>query len=231
MVRYAILVAAAIFLVGCQLPTLPSWPVKDTPTETQDDLTQSSYLSDTGPLPVNPVVRPRSVPLNAEGDPFSYAASILAEQFAVGLSEARVQRLPMTILPLGPVPGQMAYQHLGEQVAEALFFYMQANQYNLIDYRVAGMPDRAIPDLEAETLSSLRRRNRIFFVITGNYGRYNQGVVVNARVLDTTTRQVLAAGQVHIADQLLEGSTPGYDSLRAIENGMIIETQQGPAGY
>ncbi len=231
MVRYAILVAAVIFMAGCQLPTLPSWSVKDTPPEAPENSTQSSYLSDNGPLPINPVVRPRSVPLSAVGDPYSYAASILAEQFAVGLSEARVQRLPMTILPLGPVPGQIPYQHVGEQVAEALFFFMQANQYNLIDYRVAGMPDVAMPDLDTETLSSLRRRNRIYFVITGNYGRYNEGVVVNARVLDTTTRQVLAAGQVHIADRLLEGSTPGYDSLRAIENGMIIETQQGPAGY
>lgn len=192
---------------------------------------ESSYLSDTGALEIQSISSPQSVPLSSEGDPLSHAAAILAEQMSVGLSESRVKRLPMTILPLGPIPGQQPYANFGDQLSEALFFYLQSNNYNLIDYRVAGMPDRAMPEVSAQTLSSLKRRNRIYFVLTGNYARYSDGVVVNARVLDTTTRQVLAAGQVHIADKLLEGATPGYDSLRAIEDGMIIETQQGPVGY
>ena len=233
MIRIAPVLVGALLLSGCQQLAMFQ-PVTQTPMEQSAEAPvkegTSNYLSDTDPLPVQPFVVPASVPLNAKGDPYSHAAAIMAQQMSVGLSEARVQSLPMTILPLGPVPGQEPYVNVGEQVAEALFFYLQANKYNLIDYRVAGMPDRAMPDVEAETLSTLRRRNRIYFVLTGNYARYNQGLVFNTRVLDTTTRQVLAAGQVHIPDQLLEGSTPGYDSLRAIEKGMIIETQQGPAG-
>jgi len=192
---------------------------------------QSPYLSEREePLEAQPAIGVRAVSLDTKVDPLSSAAEILGEQLITGLSEARVKRFPMTILPFGALPGHSVYSTVGERVSESLFYSLQANEYNLIDYRVAGMPDRAMPEVSEQQIGQLRSRNRIYFVLVGNYAHYADGLVINARVLDTTTRQVLAAGQVHVPDQLLEGRLPGYDPLLAAEKGMIVETGGVPAG-
>jgi len=227
--KHTIILGAAILLGGCQLA---NWmPQAMVPAEPQPEAAKSPYLSDQGqPLEAKPVMGVESVPLDTQVDPLSHAAQILGQQLIVGLSEARVKRFPMTVLPFGALPGHASYATVGERISESLFFSLQANKYNLIDYRVAGMPDRAIAEVSAQQLGQLRDRNRIYFVLVGSYGHYPGGLVVNARVLDTTTRQVLAAGQVHVSDQLLEGRLPGYDPLLAAEKGMIVETGGVPAG-
>lgn len=219
---------AALALTGCQLANvMPQTPASG---KTGDEA-KSAYLSDRDqPLETAPVMDVRSVPLDSKADPLSHAARILGEQLIVGLSEARVKRFPMTVLPFGALPGHADYPSVGERVSESLFYSLQANEYNLIDYRVAGMPDRAMPDISQQQITELRQRNRIYFVLIGNYAHYPGGLVINARVLDTTTRQVLAAGQAHVANELLEGQLPGYDPLRAAERGMIVETGGVPAG-
>jgi TolB-like protein len=228
--RSVITLSSMLLISGCQLSML------DTPSAVSEQpapepQTESAYLSDRGePLAGLPASAIRSVEQDGSVDPISSAAEILGEQLIGGLSEARVKRFPMTILPFGALPGHASYQSVGERVSESLLYALQANEYNLIDYRVAGMPDRAMPEVSEQQIGELRTRNRIYFVLIGNYAHYPNGLVVNARVLDTTTRQVLAAGQVHIADQLLEGSLPGYDPLLAAEKGMIVETGGMPAG-
>lgn len=226
--KHTITLLMLLLTSGCQVST---WmPQSMAPTSMPVE-SESAYLSDRGePLEAKPVMRVESVPLDTEVDPLSQAAQILGQQLIVGLSEARVKRFPMTVLPFGALPGHASYASVGERVSESLFFSLQANEYNLIDYRVAGMPDRAVPEVSEQQLGDLRQRNRIYFVLVGNYGHYPGGLVLNARVLDTTTRQVLAAGQVHVANQLLEGQLPGYDPLMAAEKGMIVETGGVPTG-
>lgn len=247
--KYAITVIALGLLTGCQtLETQrvtcdrvmgmvmtdcrAAQDVAEQTLETQDQqAVTSAYLSQQGqPIARRSVSQSRAVPLDTQVDPISAAAQILGEQLITGLSEARVKRFPMTVLPFGALPGHNSYAQVGERVSESLFFALQANSYNLIDYRVAGMPDRAVPEVSEQQIGELRQRNRIYFVLVGNYGHYADGVVFNARVLDTTTRQVLAAGQVHVATELLEGRLPGYDPLLAAEKGMIVETGGVPQG-
>jgi len=241
--KHAITVIALSLLTGCQafetqrvtcervmgMVMTDCYAAQDASEQTapmqEQQSIKSAYLSQQDqPIPRKPVSHSRAVPLDTQVDPISAAAQILGEQLISGLSEARVKRFPMTILPFGALPGHSRYAQVGERVSESLFFALQANEYNLIDYRVAGMPDRAMPDVSQQQLGDLRQRNRIYFVLVGNYGQYADGLVFNARVLDTTTRQVLAAGQVHVATQLLEGRLPGYDPLMAADKGMIVET-------
>ena len=223
----------ALLLSGCQLPMLTAPQSMDAadPEVQAGSSADSPYLSERGePLEAKQALGVQAVALDTKVDPLSSAAQILGEQLISGLSEARVKRFPMTILPFGALPGHSSYNTVGERVSESLFYSLQANEYNLIDYRVAGMPDRAMPEISEQQIGELRSRNRIYFVLVGNYAHYADGLVINARVLDTTTRQVLAAGQVHVADQLLEGRLPGYDPLLAAEKGMIVETGGVPAG-
>lgn len=226
----------SLLLAGCQLPVLmssPSGGSSPVPSNTPDSgaRVESAYLSQQGlSLPKEPTTGVQRVPMDSEVDPLSAAAQILGTQLVDGLSEARVRRFPMTILPFGALPGHVAFNSVGERVSESLFYALQSNEYNLIDYRVAGMPDRAVPQISEQQIGELRARNRIYFVLVGNYAHYADGLVINARVLDTTTRQVLAAGQVHIDNRLLEGRLPGYNPLLAAEKGMIVETGGVPAG-
>ncbi|UTW10306.1 FlgO family outer membrane protein [Marinobacterium rhizophilum] len=166
-------------------------------------------------------------------DPMSEAVQRMVRQLSVGLREHRVKRLPMAVLPfveLGSDSAETATDRLGERVAENFIYQMQQGQYNLIDYRALSLTTTEKAPLSRHNLSMLFSRNRIYFVLTGTYARYPDGIVLNARVLDTTTRQVLASGQTHVPDARLEGALPGFDALQALEAGMIIENGRGPAG-
>lgn len=195
------------------------------------------------PEPVAPVTEPVEPPEPPPGeviglpeelstlDPVSQAVRQMGEQLMLGLQENRVKRMPMAILPFVERPAAAADNRFGERISEAFIFQLQQRGYNLVDYRAVSMITTAKPALDAQQLSGLRNRFRIYFVLTGTYVRYPDGIVINARVLDTTTRQVLATGQTHIANARLEGALPGYDPLGAQRKGMIVENRNGPAGH
>lgn len=165
-------------------------------------------------------------------DPISEAVAQLAIQLQEGLQANRVQRLPMAVMPF--IDLRRARERysgaLGERLGESFVYQLQQSNYNLIDYRAVSLLTTTRDPLTKQNMSSLRNRYRIYFLLTGTYSRYPDGIVVNARVLDTTTRQVLASGQTHLPDSRLEGGTPGYDPMKALQKGMIIENSLGPVG-
>ncbi|MBY4675639.1 FlgO family outer membrane protein [Marinobacterium arenosum] len=204
---------------------------------------ERGLLSPAEPEPVAPVTEPVEPPEPVIGeviglpdgsptlDPVSQAVRQMGEQLMLGLHENRVKRMPMAILPFVERPAVASDNRFGERISEAFIFQLQQRGYNLVDYRAVSMITTAKPALDAQQLSGLRNRFRIYFVLTGTYVRYPDGIVVNARVLDTTTRQVLATGQTHIANDRLEGALPGYDPLTAQRRGMIVENSDGPTGH
>jgi len=163
-------------------------------------------------------------------DPLSEAIQQMAGQLASGLDENRVRRLPLAVMPFYKLEQRGEVGLLGERFAESFIYQMEHLGYNLVDYRALSLSTTRRADLTDDTLSTLRSRNRIYFVLTGTYAEYPDGVVVNARVLDTTTRQVIASAQSHIPHQRLEGSWSGFSPLQVRERGMIIENRRGPAG-
>ncbi len=164
--------------------------------------------------------------VDAEGrgaDPLSEAAAQMVVQLNAGLQQHRVKRLPLAILPFVSLGSKAAGSHTGERLSEHFIFQLQQQGYNLVDYRAVSLNTTAKDPLSSANLSALHNRYRIYFVLTGTYAQHPDGVVVNARVLDTTTRQVLAAAQTHLPGSRLEGRLPGYDPVRAMDAGMIIE--------
>ncbi|MCV6588093.1 MAG: FlgO family outer membrane protein [Marinobacterium sp.] len=160
-------------------------------------------------------------------DPVSIATRDMGETLEEGLSQARVQRLPMAVMPFVERPKMRKYNALGERISESFIYQLQSRGFNLVDYRAVSLKTTTKPEVDARHLSKLRSRFRIYFVLTGTYARYPDGIVINARVLDTTTRQVVASGQAHISNAELEGELPGYDPLTVMRRGMIIENGEG----
>lgn len=168
----------------------------------------------------------------AEGavDPVSQAVQQMAGQLVSGLDESSIRHLPMAVLGFHNLMQRDEVGPMGERLSDSFIFQLEHLGYNLVDYRAVSLTTTAKPELDPASLSMLRRTHRIYFVLTGTYARQPNGLVINARVLDTTTRQVLASGQTHIPNERLEGQWPGYDPLRALQSGMIIENRQGPVG-
>ncbi|WP_235009148.1 FlgO family outer membrane protein [Marinobacterium lutimaris] len=163
-------------------------------------------------------------------DPVSEAVQQMAGQLVSGLDENRIRRLPMAVLKFHNLMQRDQVGPMGERLSDSFIFQMEHLGYNLVDYRAVSLTTTAKPELDPASLSLLRHSHRIYFVLTGTYARQPNGLVINARVLDTTTRQVLASGQTHISNERLEGQWPGYDPLQALQSGMIIENRQGPVG-
>ncbi|MEH6575859.1 MAG: FlgO family outer membrane protein [Amphritea sp.] len=156
-------------------------------------------------------------------DPLSEAAAQMAVQLNVGLQQNRVKKLPIAILPFVSLGDKASGTRTGERLSENFIFQLQQHGYNLVDYRAVSLNTSAKDPLSRDNLSALHNRNRIFFVLTGTYAQHPDGVIINARVLDTTTRQVLAAAQIHVPGSRLEGALPGYDPVKSLDSGMIIE--------
>ncbi len=156
-------------------------------------------------------------------DPLSEAVAQMAVQLNVGLTENRVKRLPIAILPFVQLGSKASGTPTGERLSENFIFQLQQHGYNLVDFRAVSLNTTVKDPLSTDNLSGIRNRYRIHFVLTGTYSQHPDGIIINARVLDTTSRQILAASQTNIPSVRLEGALPGYDPIKAMDDGMIIE--------
>jgi len=159
----------------------------------------------------------------SSADPLSEAVAQMAVQLNVGLTENRVKRLPIAILPFVQLGSKASGTPTGERLSENFIFQLQQHGYNLVDFRAVSLNTTVKDPLSTDNLSGIRNRYRIHFVLTGTYSQHPDGIIINARVLDTTSRQILAASQTNIPSVRLEGALPGYDPIKAMDDGMIIE--------
>lgn len=164
----------------------------------------------------------------AEVDPVSEAVEQMAVQLVNGLNQNRVKRFPIAVLPFASLRQSVPDPLFGERLSESFIFPLQQRGYNLVDYRAVSLATTLKSPVSKQNMSALRDRYKIYFVLTGTYAHHPDGIVINARVLDTTTRQVLAAAQTHIVNQRLEGALPGFDPVKALNNGYIIENGAAP---
>lgn len=163
-------------------------------------------------------------------DPISEALAQMAVQMNAGLLQNRVKRMPVAVVPFTNLHNERRVGRFGERLEQGMIYQMQQHGYNMVDYRAAGLVTSTKQPLSKQNLSELRVRYKIYFLVTGTYAQHSDGIVINARVIDTTTRQVLASGQSHIANSRLEGGLPGYNPLEALNKGLIIENGRGPVG-
>ncbi|MFW1676652.1 FlgO family outer membrane protein [Pontibacter sp. JAM-7] len=160
-------------------------------------------------------------------DFISQAVAEMAVQLEQGLDQNHIQRLPLAVIPFVQLMQPSQSGPMGERLAESFVYQLQQRGYNLVDYRAVSLVTTSKEPLSRRNLSGLRQQFKIYFVLTGTYAQHPDGVVINARLLDTTTRQVLASGQTHISNDRLEGGLPGYDPVKALEQGFIVENGPG----
>lgn len=156
-------------------------------------------------------------------DPLADAVAQMARQLNVGLQQNRVKKLPIAILSFVKLGSRESGTPTGERLSENFIFQLQQHGYNVVDYRAVSLNTSSKDPLSTGNLSALHNRYRIYFVLTGTYTQHPDGIIINARVLDTTTRQILAASQTNVPVSRLEGGLPGYDPIKSMDQGMIIE--------
>jgi TolB-like protein len=186
-------------------------------------LAEARNMAHAEPAPYNTVSD-----MDLEVDPVSEAVEQMAIQLVNGLNQNRVKRFPIAVLPFASLRNSVPDPLLGDRLSESFIFPLQQRGYNLVDYRAVSLATTEKSPVSKQNISALRQRYKIYFVLTGTYAHHPDGIVINARVLDTTTRQVLASAQTHIPNQRLEGALPGFDPVKALSNGYIIENGTGP---
>lgn len=147
-------------------------------------------------------------------DPLSEAVAQMAVQMNAGLQQNRVKRFPVAVVPFTNLHNDRRVGRFGERMEQAFIYQLQQHGYNMIDYRAAGLTTSTKQPLSKQNMSALRTRYKIYFLVTGTYAQHSDGLVINARVIDTTTRQVLATGQSHISNARLEGGFPVITHLK-----------------
>ena len=224
-----LVVAALAALSGCQaLPVLQSEEAKMDP-ETARMIVEQAQKVDRFATYGEPNKSGLVDPAPQVVDPVSQALDQIADQLIKGLEQNNVRRLPMAILPFKSLQNSVNDPLFGERLSESLVFPVQQRGYNLIDYRAVSLATTEKQPVSRGNAPALRQRYELYFLVTGTYARYPDGIVINARVLDTTSRQVLASGQTHIPDSRLEGIL-GYDPVEVKRQGYIIENNSVPVG-
>ncbi|MFT5705841.1 MAG: TolB-like protein [Oceanospirillaceae bacterium] len=161
-------------------------------------------------------------------DPVSEAVAQMADQMILGLKQNRVKRLPVAVLPFKSLRHSVHDDLFGARISESFIFPMTQRGYNMVDYRAVSLVTTDKARVTKGTLPTLQQQYKIYYILTGTYAKHGDGVVLNARILDVITRQVVATGQSHIAYKRLESILPGYDPIDALNKGFIIENGIGP---
>ncbi|EPJ43802.1 MAG: hypothetical protein OFPII_39230 [Osedax symbiont Rs1] len=161
-------------------------------------------------------------------DPVSEAVAQMADQMVLGLRQNRVKRLPVAVLPFKSLRHSVHDDLFGARISESFVFPMTQRGYNMVDYRAVSLATTEKSAVSKGQLPKLQQQFKIYYILTGTYAKHGDGVVLNARILDVITRQVVAAGQSHIAYKRLESMLPGYDPIDALNKGFIIENGIGP---
>ncbi|MCW9052709.1 MAG: FlgO family outer membrane protein [Motiliproteus sp.] len=152
---------------------------------------------------------------------FGVPVRTMAAQIEASLKQRGIKRLPITITPFVDLAAPKKQRHLGTELAEGFFHELQVRGFNLIDF--AALPFADTGDNSAPyPLTDFYRNHRISYVLSGTYIVNSDGIIINARVLDTVTKQVVATGQSQLSVGDLEGSLPGYNPLDS-RDGMIVE--------
>ncbi len=161
-------------------------------------------------------------------DPVSEAVAQMSDQMVRGLRQNRVKRLPVAVLPFKSLRHSVHDDLFGARISESFVFPMTQRGYNMVDFRAVSLVTTEKTPVSKGLLPTLQQQYKIYYILTGTYAKHGDGVVLNARILDVITRQVVAAGQSHIAYKRLESILPGYDPIDALNKGFIIENGVGP---
>lgn len=217
----------AVMLAGCVFQEQSKEPVPVAVTSIDPKALEAMQEAEAANLEARKELKKHEVTVVSKhawgADPLSEAVAQMAVQLNVGLTGNWVKKLPIAILPFVQLGSKASGTPTGERLSENFIYQMQQHGYNLVDYRAVSLNTSAKDPLSTASLSGLHSRYRIHFVLTGTYTQHQDGIVINARVLDATTRQILAAAQTSVPVVRLEGALPGYDPVKSLDSGYIIE--------
>ncbi|MEH6626859.1 MAG: FlgO family outer membrane protein [Motiliproteus sp.] len=157
---------------------------------------------------------------------FGEPVRVMAQQIEAGLKKRGIKRLPITITPFVDLINPAKRRALGTELAEGFFHELQVRGFNLIDFSALPFASKKT-DKGVYPLADFYRKHRISYVLSGTYMVNSDGIIINARVLDTVTKQVVATGQSKMSASELEGGLPGYNPLDS-RDGMIVENAGVP---
>ncbi len=144
----------------------------------------------------------------------------MARQLEIGLKDKGIKTLPIAITPFVDLNKPKEDHPMGVELAEGFFHELQVRGFNVVDYQA--LPFKKGQQKTIEFLPDFYRQYRISYVVTGTYIITPDGALLNARVLDTVSQQVVATGQSKLSTADLEGGLPGYNPMSG-RDGMIIE--------
>ncbi len=151
---------------------------------------------------------------------FGQPVRTMAEQISASLKQRGIKRLPIAVAPFVDLSEPGRKRNLGTELAEGFYHELQVRGFNLVDHQAVAFAGQTRP--QQLPLADYYRKHRISYVLSGTYQVSSDGILINARMLDTVTRQVVATGQSQMSAADLEGGLPGYNPLDS-RDGMIVE--------
>ena len=94
---------------------------------------------------------------------------------------------------------------VGNILSENLIHEMQVRGYSIIDFKtMENIKVGAKGDfLFTRDLTKLRKTLNIDYALTGTYSQYQNGIVVNARIIDLKTHIILSSAQIFLSQKVL----------------------------
>ncbi|RKF19616.1 hypothetical protein DBZ36_03890 [Alginatibacterium sediminis] len=121
----------------------------------------------------------------------------------------------------------------GMQVSESLIFEMQQWGFNVIDYKMTGRLKITEKGdfVFSRDVKSLQRSQPIEYLLVGTFSGTQDGVLLNARLIDAESKSVVATSQQWVPSYVYQRSMPASPSAspRMKDGIVILDPQVQPA--
>ena len=170
-------------LAGCSLIPEPAPSISTDASKTE-----------MAPYTVNQYVSSLSTQLSHINEPFKSTASIAVSSFY--LANALDTRLAQ-----GQGVG------LSQQIQESLITQFTQLGYNTLEYRLEGQLNLSVNGdaVLSRNIDKLKQSQNIDFMITGTLTRQEHAYIVNARMVNMRTNQIISAGSTEIPINVMWG--------------------------
>ena len=121
---------------------------------------------------------------------------------------------------------------MGQQIEESFIYELNRRGEVVVDFKTTGNI-QVTPQgdfVMSRNYKDLSSRLPISRILTGTFSRNQQGILVNARIIDLRTKMVETTAQSLIPQQYLSGASNSFGRA-SINRGYLMRGGQSPSGH
>lgn len=159
------------------------------------------YLNDMMSLTgSSPVMSASKINLMSTSGVLNEVGTIIGDQIVLNKNQFDVNQMRLAVSTVVDVNDMSTVDKIGRALTEVLMHQMQVRGFNVVDFKVRNhIHVTANGDVVfTRDVTQLHEEENINFVLAGTYTTYNDGIVLNIRLVDMSDHTLISSAQADI---------------------------------